>query len=423
MSDIQRFLLQFITLCRCVRRFINNTGLTVLGIKCFLIFIHVGIIGVICGSYQNFENEIQVMISASTLKRTLLCFPLMLLLVSGSAQKYSNEFLSIGVGAKAQALGGAVIAGVDDVTSGAWNPAGLAAIEAEQGLQLGAMHAEWFAGIGKFDFAGLSLPMGDGSRRFGLSLIRFGIDGIPNTLSLYEADGTVNFDNVTEFSAADYALIGTYARRIEKDNGQLLFGGNVKIVHRRIGPFANSWGFGADIGLQYHTGRWQFGALAKDITTTFNAWSFSFTEEEKEVLALTNNEVPINSVEITRPSLILGAGYRIEMGKSGLRPELDFIITTDGKRNTLLSADPFSIDPAFGLEFDYRQFIFLRAGMNQFQKETDLENQEQLTVRPSMGVGLKISNLYLDYAFSDIGDQESRFSHIISLKLDLVPKS
>lgn len=360
--------------------------------------------------------------NTTTLKSWILGLSLCLFCATGFTQKYSNEFLSIGVGARAQAMGGAVIAGVNDVTAGAWNPAGLAMLERDQGLQLGAMHAEWFAGIGKFDYIGMSLPMSKEDRRFGLSFIRFGIDGIPNTLSLYEEDGTVNFDNVTEFSSADYAFIGTYARRIKKGEGQLLLGGNVKVVHRRIGPFANSWGFGADIGLQYHRGNWQFGVLAKDITTTFNAWSFSFTEDQKEILALTNNEIPINSVEITKPQLLLGAGYRMVMGNSGLRPELNFIVTTDGARNTLISSDPFSIDPAFGIEYDYRRFLFLRGGISQFQQETNYENVEQLVAKPSLGIGLRISKLYVDYAFSDIGDQESRFSHIISLKLDIVPK-
>ncbi|HRD80451.1 MAG TPA: hypothetical protein PLL53_06815, partial [Saprospiraceae bacterium] len=45
---------------------------------------------------------------------------------NATAQKYSNEFLSIGVGARAQGMGMAVIAGGSDVTSGVWNPAGLA---------------------------------------------------------------------------------------------------------------------------------------------------------------------------------------------------------------------------------------------------------------------------------------------------------
>jgi len=80
-----------------------------------------------------------------------LSLPVML-----SAQKYSNEFMSIGVSAKAQGMGNAVIATVDDVTAGYWNPSGLSALNKEEGLQLGAMHAEWFAGVGKFDYLGMT---------------------------------------------------------------------------------------------------------------------------------------------------------------------------------------------------------------------------------------------------------------------------
>lgn len=344
------------------------------------------------------------------------------LTITLAGQKYSNEFLSIGVGARAQALGNAVVAGVDDVTSGFWNPAGLASFGSETGLQLGAMHAEWFGGVGKFDYLGVTIPTANRKSRIGLSLIRFGIDEIPNTLSLYESDGTINFDNLREFSAADYAFIFSYAKPINIKSGKLLVGGNLKVVHRRIGPFATSWGFGADIGLQYHKNKWKFGLLAKDLTTTFNAWSFSFTEEEKEVLDLTNNEIPISSVEITRPQLILGASYKLQLKKVGLRPELDLIVTTDGKRNTLISSNPFSIDPAIGLEMDYNQFVYLRFGVNQFQNEVDFDNQESLTVRPSIGVGLRISSLKIDYAFTDLGDSQNTFSHIISLILDLKPR-
>ena len=41
------------------------------------------------------------------------------------APKYSNEFLAIGVGARALGMGSAYTAVVNDVTSGYWNPAGL----------------------------------------------------------------------------------------------------------------------------------------------------------------------------------------------------------------------------------------------------------------------------------------------------------
>lgn len=363
------------------------------------------------------------------MKRTLRYFFSALLILAGlvlsqrlEAQKYSNEFLSIGVGARAQAMGNAVVASVEDVTAATWNPAGLSAMDMNGGLQVGAMHAEWFAGIGKFDYLGAVIPFSNNRRRLGISLIRFGIDEIPNTLSLYESDGSINFDNVSEFSAADYAFLLSYGQALRVKKGELYVGGNIKVVHRRIGPFANSWGFGVDLAGQYRRGRWRFGAMLQDITTTFNAWSFSFTDQEKEVLDLTGNEVPINSVEITKPKLLLGVAHRFRFNKVGLLPELDFLISTDGQRNTLLSGDPFSVDLAFGLEADYNEFVYLRAGVNQFQQETDFDNRETLTMRPSLGVGFRLGSLRIDYAFTDLGDSRQTYSHVISLILGIRPK-
>jgi hypothetical protein len=342
---------------------------------------------------------------------------------SAQAQKYSNEFLSIGVGARAQALGNAVVAQTNDVTAGVWNPAGLAAQDGANGLQIGAMHAEWFAGVGKFDYLGVLLPSNNDKRRLAVSFIRFGVDEIPNTLTLYESDGTINFDNLRNFSAADYAMLLSYAQKSQKkESGQWFWGGNVKVIHRRIGPFANSWGFGLDGGVQYHRGNFRFGAMAKDITTTFNAWTFNFTAEEKQTLEITNNEIPINSLEITKPQLILGVAQRFQFKKIGITPELDFIVSTDGKRNTLLSADPFSIDPAVGIEADLNQTIFLRVGMNQFQKETSFAGKSVLSPRPGIGVGIKLAALQIDYAYTDLAAQENTYSHIISLLLNIKTK-
>lgn len=339
-------------------------------------------------------------------------------------QKYSNEFLSIGVGAKAQAMGNAVVANVDDVSSGYWNPSGLVSTSSEIGLQIGAMHSEWFAGVGKFDYVGLSIPFTDGKSRVGVSFIRFGIDNIPNTLSLFENDGTINYDNVVPFSAADYAVLMSYARRMATQNGtHLSVGGNIKVVRRIIGSFADSWGFGLDLSAQYRKNNWRLGAIARDVTTTFNAWSFSFTEEEKQVLAITGNDIPISSVELTKPQLIVGLGYEFDFKLIKVTPEIDFIATTDGQRNTLLSANPVSIDPAMGLEIAYNNAVFLRAGINQFQKESNLERSDFFTARPSVGIGLKLSNLTIDYAFTDLGDQSNTYSHIISLMLDIKPKA
>lgn len=356
------------------------------------------------------------------LRSFLTLFLSIILIQWALGQKYSNEFLSIGVGANALGLGNAVVANTADVTSGYWNPAGLAGISADEGVLLGAMHSEWFAGITKMDFIGFSLPMAQPDRRLGFSVIRFGVDGIPNTLSLYNSDGTVNFDNVTEFSAADYAFLFSYGQKMKVKKGTLQMGANLKIVHRKIGPFANSWGFGLDFGARYQINKWKFGLMASDVTTTFNAWSFSFTDDQKDVLEASGGEVPIKSLEITKPHLTLGVSRSFEVKEISLRPELDIFVTTDGRRNTLLSANPFSIDLSLGLEAGYHNFLFLRAGISQFQKQENFDNTETLIVRPSLGVGLKLGKLVVDYAFTNPSDGQNRFAHIVSLQYNVRPK-
>lgn len=353
---------------------------------------------------------------------TLLSFGTILGL---SAQKYSNEFLTIGVGARAHGMGTAVTASQQDVYAAAWNPAGLAAMPADAGLEIGAMHAEWFGGVGNYDYLGFTLPLSGSNQRIGISVIRFGIDNIPNTLSLYEADGTINFDNVTEFSAADYAFLGTYAKSYPKADGALRLGGNVKVVRRTIGEFANSWGFGLDLGAQLEKNNWTFALLGRDITTTFNSWSFSFSDQDLQTLALTGNEVTPNSVETTNPTFILAAARKFSITEDiNLTAELDLIATTDGKRNTLLSADPVSVDPAFGLEADYGEFIFLRAGISQLQRIEDFDMIERLNSRPSIGLGLKVGALNVDYAYTDLGEDDGRstYSHIVSVRLGIKPR-
>lgn len=362
-------------------------------------------------------------------KRILGCLLALTFLYSQNtiAQKYSNEFLSIGVGARAHGMGNAQVASVSDITGGYWNPAGLVNMTSD--LQVAAMHAEWFGGIGKYDYAAFGLPVADRSRYLGLSFIRFGVDGIPNTLTLYENDGTINYNNVTTFSSADYAFMVHYAQKFEKLG--LSIGATPKIVYRNVGKFANSWGFGVDLGAQYKYKKFQFGVLLRDITTTFNSWKFNFTEEEKQTLNLTNNEIPIKSVEITKPQMILGAAYSkdFNIGKVredkaqrtiGILAELNLQFTTDGKRNTLISADPISISPGLGLEFHYNKTIFLRTGINNYQKFQNLSGEKTASIQPNFGVGFRLYKVHIDYAITNLGGNSNvLYSHLISAKVDI----
>ncbi len=343
--------------------------------------------------------------------------------VLADAQRFSNEFLSIGVGARAQAMGKTGVATVNDATAGYWNPAGLAHLE-HDGWQVAAMHAEWFAGVGKFDYISGAKKLGETGRTIGISLIRFGIDGIPNTLNLFEEDGSINYDNIVPFSAADYALIAGLGQKLVKGSDKWTAGANLKIIYRNIGPFATAFGFGLDAGLQYKTRKWQIGLSGKDITGTFNAWNFNFTDDEIEVLEVTENELPENSVEVTKPQVILGFARNFELkNKFGLLAEINFQTTTDGRRNTLIQTNTFSIAPNLGLELDYKKFLFLRMGVSNLQKDTDIGSDPFWTFDPSLGIGLIFKSLEIDYAFTDIGDQRnSTFSHVISLQFKIPKK-
>lgn len=337
---------------------------------------------------------------------------------SQKAPKYSNEFLSIGIGARALSMSNATVATTNDIYATYWNPAGLTLINND--LQLGVMHAEYFAGIAKYDYMGAVYKIDDLSSA-GFSIIRFGVDNIPNTLELIDNDGNIRYDRIKSFSVADYAFLFSYAKKSKIEG--LRYGGNVKIIRRKAGEFAGAWGFGFDASAQYDYNKWQFGVLARDVTSTFNAWNFN-TDELKDVFVLTGNEIPENSIEITLPKFIFAAARKFNFSDKikGLA-ELDADISTDGKRNVLVKSNIFSIDPHLGVEVSYKNMIFLRSGIGNIQQEPDFNGKKNLTFQPNIGLGIKIKRISIDYALTDIGDQSvALYSNIFSLTYSINKK-
>ncbi len=354
------------------------------------------------------------------LKYTLIYIVLQIFITNVFAQapKYSNEFLSVGVGARSLAMANSTVSSVNDVTAGYWNPAGL--INLEHNLNLGLMHAEYFAGIAKYDYGAVAIKNTDSSA-FGFTLIRFGVDDIPNTLDLIDAQGNVHYDRISSFSIADYAFMFSYARKSHIQG--LRYGANVKIIRRIVGKFASAWGFGLDAGAQYDKGKWSFGAMARDITSTFNAWKFN-TSTFEDVFNETGNEIPKNGLEITMPKLILGAAYHFIIYKKfeGLA-EINSDITFDGKRDVVIKSDPISIDPHVGFEFSYNKLIYLRAGVGNIQKVPDINGKNETTFQPNIGIGIRYKRFGLDYALTDIGDHSiALYSNVFSVYYSLDKK-
>ncbi len=343
-------------------------------------------------------------------------------------RKYSNEFLNIGAGARGLGMGSAQAASVNDATAGYWNPAGLAEVEDDPAATI--MHAEYFSGIAKYDYAAVAVPVQDNKRTVGFSLLRFAVDDIPNTLFLVEPDGSINYNNIQTFSSADYAFLMSVAQQVkETDNYTINAGLNAKVIYRKVGKFANAWGFGLDAGIQMRGEKWSVGLVAKDLTTTFNAWTFKFTDKEKEALYLTKNDIPVKSTELTAPRIVLGGAYTFDVGENfKLQTEANVDVTFDGKRNTVLSSSTVSADPHLGLEGAIKDVFFVRAGVTNFQKalsDGDTLNQKKVWIyQPSLGAGFKIKNVNIDYAFTNLANQNNPlYTHVISLRINFGKKN
>jgi hypothetical protein len=351
-------------------------------------------------------------------RKTHIVAILMLLACFGLAQsapKYSNEFLSIGIGARAQGMSNSIIASCDDVTVGFWNPSRLPQMQGER--QLGLMHAEYFAGIAKFDYVGLGFKIDDKSA-LAFSIVRSGIDNIPNTTELIDNQGNINFDKITTFSVTDLAFFASYGRFLKQN--ELSTGGSIKVIRKRMGDFANSWGFGGDLSVSYAKNTWLFAAVLRDASSTFNAWSFSLSDKMKEVFTLTGNVIPENSLEISMPRLLLATGKNFYFSPSfTLLVEGNIDMTFDKQRNTPIKTDVFSIDPHIGIELNFKKIAFFRAGLGNIQKETNSKGVQTTTFQPNMGIGIRIKDfIAIDYALTDIGDNSiALYSNIFSIRL------
>ncbi|MFC4177823.1 PorV/PorQ family protein [Flavobacterium gossypii] len=323
--------------------------------------------------------------------------------------------MNIGVDAAALGMSNAVTASTGDVNSGYWNPAGLIHLEDKQAS---LMHASYFANIAQYDYAGFAMPIDDDSA-WGLSVIRFGVDDILNTTELIDSEGNIDYNRISLFSTADYGVTFSYARKLKIPGFQ--YGVNAKVIRRVIGDFANSWGFGFDVGLQFERNDWKFGLMVRDITTTYNIWNI---DEEaynkiKDAIPGENQELPEDS-EITLPKAQLGLSKKFIIRYDYSIMAAANLNMSFARTNDIISTDVVSIDPAVGFEFGYTDLVFLRGGVGNFQNVKQLDGSEKVGFQPNIGLGFKYKGIQVDYALTDIGDQSvALYSNIFSVKVDL----
>jgi hypothetical protein len=281
------------------------------------------------------------------------------------------------------------------------------------------MHASYFANIAQYDYAAFAMPIDERSA-LGLSVIRFGVDDILNTTQLIDSEGNIDYNRISLFSTADYGVTLSYARSLPLDG--FSYGINAKVIRRIIGKFANSYGFGFDLGFQYESkNNWKYGLMLRDITTTYNVWNIDEDEYQtiRDAVPGQNQELP-ETTEITMPKAQFGVAKKFIIRYdysllAALNLNMQFAQTND-----LLSTEFVSIDPAMGFEFGYLDIVFLRAGVGNFQTITQIDNSDKVSFQPNIGLGFQYKGISVDYALTDIGDQSAAlYSNIFSLKVDL----
>ena len=310
------------------------------------------------------------------------------------ATRYAGEFLRIGVGARALGMGSAFVGLADDGTAAYWNPAGLASLEERQ---VTAMHAEQFGSIVQYDFLSYVMPIaspGKPRQAISVSLVRLGVDDIPDTRGLelaYDANNNGKFDYPEDLLAVDesrfvfdsdndVALLFSYARDVRAG---LSLGGNFKYIRQWLGDSLRSNGFGIDLGVLYvGQNGLSLGATLRDATTTRILWN-------------------TGTGEFIAPSLRLGAaktrGFkdRRHLVTAALDVQVGFSDERLSSQAHLGSAT-FEFHP--GLEYWYDRRLALRAGFE----------AQNFTA----GAGIRYHKFGLDYAYLDHRDLDA--SHRVS---------
>ena len=335
------------------------------------------------GLFHSFEGSMR-----RTVALTMVLLAACGLATAQTIAKYAGEFMSIGVGGRALGLGGAYTALASDATAGYWNPSGLARLEYPEFV---LMHDERFGNLINYDFAAVVVPYGT-DETFGLSVMRLGVDGIPDTRNamvdnngngIFDNADRLDYDKITYFNSADWALYLSYASKYTSD---LYYGVNIKFIRRTLAEYSAT-GVGFDIGLLYSPLDDLFiGLNAQDITTTLLAWNTGRNE-------------------LVSPTLKFGAAYFFDVFGGRLAPTVDVDLRFENRQfASTANLGPISLDPHAGLEFDFKKTVAVRVGYS---------DVKQLTV----GAGLHLRKLDIDYSFARFGKNDDLGdTHRISLR-------
>jgi long-subunit fatty acid transport protein len=290
------------------------------------------------------------------------------------------QFLKIGVGARATAMGETFVAIANDGSALYWNPAGITQFSTNEVF---FAHTEWFVDI-KHEFIGVVYHLSSDDA-IGLSVTSLHMDDMPITTE-FAPRGNGNY-----FTFGDVAAGITYSRKL---TSQFSFGSTIRYMEETM-DILKMRGLMIDLGTYYWTG---LG------TSRFSAVVTNFGNQIEPSGSLTlNNGKVIDNFQEFSPPTIFKFGFAFE-------PIMDEnnVLTTSIQLN---HPNDNSENICVGAEYGLMKMLFLRGGY-----KLNVEEQSY-----SFGVGIAKSfgdfNIGFDYgyaAFTNLGGVH-RISMIVKL--------
>ena len=275
------------------------------------------------------------------------------------------QFLKVGVGARAVAMGEAFGAVCEDANTVYWNPSGLNILHRKEAS---FSHTVWFEDI-NYENASFVIPAKSGSFGLLLSYVSMG--------SIDKVDNQGN-ESGESFTPVDMALCAGYGSAIGK---KFRLGAVVKYISSRIEDESAS-AFAADAGILYRAkeNKLNFGFVVQNAGT-----QLKYIEE--------GYSLPLN--------IKIASAFKLKKRKLLLTLDLNAPIDNSPRLNA-------------GVEYNYRQSKLLfspRVGY-----KTNTKGQEGDFVSGiSGGIGIKYLSIATDYAWVPYGDLGQ--AHIITLSM------
>jgi hypothetical protein len=284
---------------------------------------------------------------------------------------FDGQFLKIGVGARAEGMGGAFVGVADDATALFWNAAGIARIESDKS-ELTFSHANWPAEL-SFDQVGYVFHLKKIPGAFGAQIRALTMNPMVETTA-YQPDPTVGDGN--SFDAGYLAAGLSYARSL---TDKFSAGVTMNMIHEGLAEFSQQT-FAFDVGTLYDVG----------------------TAGMKIGMAISNigSQVKFIDREARIPAI-----FRVGTSATLLQSQDQKLIGSFEFSHPPDNAERLNV----GAEYAFRKYVFLRGGYN--------INYDAEGIAGGVGFHFPVSvagMADLDYSYTDMKDLGG--SHRFSLK-------